>query len=121
MGFKFDFEGLTDGLGDLISDVANEIANDGMETGVVFWDSLNFDEIPEAKTALRRYAENNLAALRDPANAETHKQSAAHNLNTLINLGAKSQVNARREARKFMERVTTKILDAAASAIDLLL
>lgn len=114
---KFDF----DDLGGLIEELAEEIINDADAAARQFWSGFEAEQLPEAKKALRRYAENNLAALRYPEASERHLQSAAHNLNTLINLGAGTKIEARREARALMDRVMDRVFNTAASVIDTLL
>lgn len=110
-----------DDLGSLIEGVLDEIINDAKDSSREFWNGFEAEQLPEAKQAMKRYAENNLAALRYPEASDRHIQGAAHNINTIINLGAANKIAVRREARALMDRIMTRIFDAAASAIDIVL
>lgn len=114
---------LDDDLKQLLSDLADSVAQDGINTGSAFWERISGDtgRLADTKAALSRYALNNLAAIQQPAQADLHRRSAAHDLNTIINLGAATQIEARREARAYLDRVFVAILNTAERAIDILL
>ena len=110
-----------DGFKDIIKELVEGIARDGVETAEGFWADIEDSAQETARRTMRRYAENQLMAIRDPSNAEDHLASAAHNLNTLANLTAGEKIHARREARNLMNRVFDRILDAGFAAIDIAL
>lgn len=108
---------------DLLKDIADELAADGLATGVGFWDRLSADggRTDQAKQAMARFGQNTINAFAFPAAPEEHHRAAAADLNTLINLGAATQIEARREAREYINRVYDRLFTLAESAIIVLL
>lgn len=113
----------TEDFKNLLRQLADTTAQDGLDTGTAFWNRMKGDDgrIESSKAALARYAQHNLNALAMPASRDAHLASAAHDLNTLINIGAATQIEARREARAFLDRVMVRLFNAAEAAIDILL
>lgn len=109
------------GFKDIIKELVADISRDGIETAQGFWAEISESSQDTARRSLERYAENQLMAIREPHNADTHHASAAHNLNTLANLTAGEKIHARREARNLMNRILDRILDAGFAAIDIAL
>lgn len=107
----------------ILQDAADELVADGLATGVGFWERLNADggRKEQAKQALARYATHHINALRDPGGAEEHYRAAAADLNTLVNLGAATQIETRREARQYLNRVFDRLFSLAETAIVALL
>lgn len=114
---KFDFDEFKSEIPEIVREVIDESVNDAK----AFWESLTANETVEAEHALRRLAENNLNALRFPTQAEEYHKSAAHNLNTLLNLAAGSQIAIRNQARLTMNRLFDRIIEAGFTAIDVFL
>lgn len=113
----------TDEFKDLLGRLADDLVRDGLATGEAFWNRMKDDtgRINQAKDALKRYANHNLNAWREPERADEHHQSAAHDLNTLANLGAATVIETRREARAYLERVIQALIAAAEKSIDIFL
>lgn len=114
---------LTDALQDLAKSLAETTAQDGINTGSAFWNRLKGDDgrIERAKATLARCGVHQLNAVREPDRADEHRQSAAHDINALMSIGAATQIEARREARNFVNRLVARMLDASEAAIDLIL
>ena len=100
-----------DSIGGLADAAFDEFLIDAKTRGEGLLSDLRDENLAQARTALTRYAQNNLAALRDPLHRETHLTSAAHNLNTLENLAALSKIEVRATARSFVEAVMARIWD----------
>ncbi len=101
-----------------IADVSEQIAYEGISNAREFWSGITGEQIDEARHALRRLAENNLAAVANPSESERYLQNAANNFNTLVNLAAGNKIAARSEAREMVKMAMNSIFDIAFAAID---